>query len=308
MGAKTVKPPNEMSFLDHLEELRWHLIRSTLAVVIIGIVAFVFSRFVFDVIIFGPSRMDFPTYRFFCELSTYFSIDSDFCKDKLPFTIQSRTMSGQFSADIWTAIWGGIIIGFPYILYELWKFISPGLYEKERKHSRGFIFIASLLFFLGVLFGYYIVAPLSINFLGTYQVSEIVLNEFDLDSYIGTVRSAVLACGILFELPIIIYFLTKVGLVTPELMKKYRKIALVIVLILSAVITPPDVTSQIVVAIPIIFLYQISIFISGRVLKNEAKRERKAAEKAKVEKARADKARAAAKAKADRENTDIKPL
>ncbi len=279
MGEKTTTPPNEMSFLDHLEELRWHLIRSTAAVIIIGIVAFVFSGFVFDVIIFGPSKMDFPTYKFFCDAATWINIDSDFCKEKLPFTIQSRTMSGQFSADIWTAIWGGIILGFPYILYELWKFISPGLYEKERKHSRGFIFVASLLFFLGVLFGYYVVAPLSINFLGTYQVSEIVLNEFDLDSYIGTVRSAVLACGVLFELPIIIYFLTKVGLITPEIMRKYRKIALVLVLILSAVITPPDVASQIIVAIPVLILYQVSIYISARVLKSEAKKEAKRASK-----------------------------
>lgn len=277
--AKSKTSPDEMSFLDHLEELRWHLIRSTLAVVIIGIVAFVFSRFIFDVIIFGPSQMDFPTYEFFCRAATYIGIESDFCKDQLPFTIQSRTMSGQFSADIWTAIWVGVIVGFPYVLYELWKFISPGLYEKERKHSKGFIFIASFLFFLGVLFGYYIVAPLSINFLGTYQVSERVLNEFDLDSYIGTVRSAVLACGVLFELPIIIYFLTKVGLVTPEIMKKYRKIALVIVLILSAVITPPDVASQIIVAIPVLILYQVSIYISARVLKNEARREAKRAKR-----------------------------
>ncbi len=272
---KNTKPHNEMSFLDHLEELRWHLIRSVSAVVILGCVAFVMSRFIFDTIIFGPSKMDFPTYQLFCDIATYLGFDSAFCAEKLPFTIQSRTMSGQFSADIWTAIWVGVIVGFPYILYELWKFISPGLYEKERQNSRGFILIASFLFFMGVLFGYYVVAPLSINFLGTYQVSEIVLNEFDLDSYIGTVRSAVLACGVLFELPIIIFFLTKVGIVTPEILKKYRKIALVLVLILSAVITPPDVTSQIIVAVPVIILYQVSIYISGFVVRKEARKERK---------------------------------
>lgn len=275
MAKKAAKDPNEMSFLDHLEELRWHLIRSTFAIVIIACVAFVFSRFIFDNIIFGPSQMDFPTYRFFCRAATFLGLETDFCADKLPFTIQSRTMGGQFSADIWTAIWVGFIVGFPYVLYEMWKFISPGLHPNERKHSKGFILIASFLFFLGVLFGYYVVAPLSINFLGTYQVSEIVLNEFDLSSYISTVRTAVIACGILFELPIIIYFLTKVGLITPEIMKKYRKIALVIVLILSAVITPPDVTSQIIVAVPVLILYQVSIYISKVVLKREAKREAK---------------------------------
>lgn len=276
MAKANTKSPDEMSFLDHLEELRWHLIRSVLAIVLIGIVAFVFSGFIFDVIIFGPKGMDFPTYQLFCNIATSMSFESDFCKDELPFTIQSRTMGGQFSADIWTAIWVGFIVGFPYVLYELWKFISPGLHSKERQHSKGFIFVASMLFFMGVLFGYYVVAPLSINFLGTYQVSEQVLNEFDIGSYISTVRSAVIACGILFELPIIIYFLTKVGVVTPEILKKYRKIALVIVLILSAVITPPDITSQIIVALPVLVLYQVSIYISKVVLKRQARRERKA--------------------------------
>jgi sec-independent protein translocase protein TatC len=272
--AKVAQDPNEMSFLDHLEELRWHLVRSCLAVVLIGCVAFVMRSFIFDTIIFGPKNLDFPTYRFFCNIATFFGIDSEFCGDELPFTIQSRLMAGQFSAHIWTSIWAGVIVGFPYILWEIWRFISPGLYEKERKHSRGFILTASLLFFIGVLFGYYVVAPLSINFLGTYQVSQEVTNEIDLASYIGTVRSAVIACGIMFELPIIIYFLTKVGLVTPEILKKYRKIALVIVLILSAIITPPDVTSQIVVAIPVLLLYQVSIFISKLVMKNELKKEK----------------------------------
>lgn len=274
--AKERKDANEMSFLDHLEELRWHLIRSTLAVVIIGVVAFLMKDFIFDTVIFGPKKMTFPTYRLFCNIATYFGLDSAFCADELPFTIQNRTMAGQFSAHIWTSIWAGFIIGFPYVLYELWKFISPGLHENERKHSRGFILIASFLFFLGVLFGYYVVAPLSINFLGTYQVSQLVLNEIDIGSFISTVRASVIACGILFELPILIYFLTKVGLVTPEILKKYRKIALVLVLILSAVITPPDVASQIIVAIPVLILYQVSIYISKVVLRRQAKKEKHA--------------------------------
>lgn len=270
--AKNKKSPDEMSFLDHLEELRWHLIRSTLAVVIIGIVAFAMKEFIFDTVLLGPKKMDFPTYKFFCSIATYLGMESSFCAETLPFTIQSRTMAGQFSAHIWTSIWAGFILGFPYILYEMWRFISPGLYEKERKNSKGFIFAASFLFFSGVLFGYYIVTPFSINFLGTYQVSKEVLNEFDLSSFIATVKASVIACGIMFELPIIIYFLTKVGLVTPEVLKKHRKIALVVVLIVAAVITPPDVASQIVVTIPVLILYQISIYISRRVLKNEAKK------------------------------------
>ena len=169
------------------------------------------------------------------------------------------------------SITAGFIIAFPYIIFLFWSFISPGLYKNERKNARGFIFISSLLFFIGVLFGYYIVTPLSINFLGSYTVSSEIFNDFDLDSYVGLVRSAVIASGLIFELPIIIYFLTKIGLVTPEIMVKYRKFALVIVLVLSAVITPPDIASQIIVAIPIIILYQISIYISKFVLNKEKK-------------------------------------
>ncbi|TMM53351.1 twin-arginine translocase subunit TatC [Maribacter algarum] len=279
MAKAAPKSPDEMSFLDHLEELRWHLIRSVLAVVIIASIALLMREFIFDTVLFGPKNMDFPTYRFFCKVGTFLNIESNFCADELPFIIQSREMSGQFSAYVWTAIWAGFILGFPYILYEMWKFISPGLHTNERKHSRGFIFSASLLFFSGALFGYYLVAPLSINFLGTFTVSNQVTNNIDLASFIGTVRTSVIACGLIFELPIIVYFLTKVGLVTPEILKKYRKISLVVVLILAAVVTPPDVVSQILVALPILVLYQISIYISKRVLKSEAKKEAKLAAK-----------------------------
>ena len=268
---KAVNNPNEMSFLDHLEELRWHLIRSTLAILIIGCVAFLMKDFIFDTIIFGPKKPDFPTYGVFCKLSKMLGFSEAFCGNEPLFRVQSRVMAGQFSAHIWTSIWAGFIVGFPYVLYELWKFISPGLYEKERRYSKGFILIASLLFFTGVLFGYYIVAPLSINFLGSYTVSEEVFNDIDLSSYISTVRASVIACGIVFELPIVIYFLTKVGLVTPEILRKYRKIALVLVLILSAIITPPDVASQIIVAVPVLILYQVSIYISKVVIKREEK-------------------------------------
>jgi len=270
---KAASPQREMSFLDHLEELRWHLVRSTFAVLIMAVVAFIFKGFVFDVLIFGPTRPNFATYRMFCNISQAMGMDS-FCFQEMPFSIQSRKMAGQFSTHLWTSIYAGIIVAFPYILYELWKFISPGLRENERKSSRGFIVIASFLFFIGVLFGYYVISPLSINFLGNYQVSAEVKNQFDLESYIALVRTSVLACGIVFELPIIMYILTKIGLVTPEALRKYRKISIVIILILSAVITPPDVVSQIIVAIPILILYEVSIHISKIVIKNQAKREK----------------------------------
>lgn len=263
---------NEMSFLDHLEDLRWHLIRASLGIMIAAVVAFLFKSFIFDTIILGPKQMSFPTYKWLCSVSRFFVIeDTTFCLDAFPFIIQNRTMGGQFSAHIWTSIYAGLIIAFPYVIYQFWRFISPGLHENERKHSRGFIIITSFLFFLGVLFGYYVVTPLSINFLGTYTVSSEISNEIDISSYIALVRSSSLASGFIFELPIVIYFLTKIGLVTPKTLKKYRKFALVIVLILSAIITPPDITSQIIVAIPILVLYQVSIYISKIVVKKQEK-------------------------------------
>tara|TARA_Y100001936_G_scaffold180779_1_gene177715 strand:+ start:122 stop:928 length:807 start_codon:yes stop_codon:yes gene_type:complete len=262
---------DNMSFLEHLEELRWHVIRSLIAIISAGFVCFLMKDFIFDTIIFGPKKMDFPTYKFLCQAATFIGVETNFCGDEFPFVVQNRTMAGQFSAHVMTSVISGFILSFPYVLYEFWKFISPGLLEKEKAKSRGFIFISSILFFVGVLFGYYVISPLSINFLGTYQVSTQVLNEIDLGSFISLVRSSALASGIIFELPIIIYFLTKAGVVTPESLVKYRKYALVLVLILAAIITPPDVASQIIVAIPIVVLYQVSIFISRIVVKNQNK-------------------------------------
>jgi sec-independent protein translocase protein TatC len=269
------KEINEMSFLDHLEDLRWHLIRICLAVVIVATFAFIFSRFIFDSIIFAPLDMSFPTYDMLCKTANFIGINTTFCAEEMPMILQNRTMAGQFSADIWTAILSGFIISFPYVIYQLWKFISPGLHSNERKHSRGFIIISSLLFFIGVLFGYYIVTPLSLNFLANYSISTKVDNQIDISSYIALVRSSALASGLIFELPIIIYFLTKIGLVTPDILRKYRKYALVIVLILSAIITPPDIASQVIVAIPILVLYQVSIYISKVVIRNQKREENK---------------------------------
>ncbi len=262
----------EMSFLDHLEELRWHLIRAVLAIVIAATVAFLLKSFIFDVLLFGPSHPDFLSYRFLCKLSSYFGIEGGFCDQEMPFRIQSRTMGGQFSAHVWTSITAGFIIAFPFVIYEFWKFVAPAMHNHERKYARGFIFVTSFLFFLGVLFGYYVITPLSINFLGKYQVSEMVFNDFDLSSYISLVRASVLASGLIFELPILIYFLTKVGVVTPQFLRTYRKYALVVVLIVSAIITPPDIVSQIIVAIPVLVLYEISIIISSIMFKREQKK------------------------------------
>jgi sec-independent protein translocase protein TatC len=265
-------PEPEMSFLDHLEDLRWHLIRAVIAIVVAGSIAFLLKGFIFDVLLFGPSRGDFFSYDMLCKISSSLGLDAGFCFDEMPFRIQSRTMGGQFSAHVWTSITAGFIIAFPYVIYQFWQFVSPAMHDNERKHAKGFIFITSFLFFIGVVFGYYVVTPLSINFLGKYQVSEAVFNDFDLSSYIGLVRASVLASGLIFELPIVIYFLTRVGVVTPQFLKKYRKYALVIVLILSAVITPPDIVSQIIVAIPVLILYEVSILISKVIYKQELRK------------------------------------
>ena len=261
----------EMSFLEHLEELRWHLLRSCMAILIFGTIAFLAKDFIFNTILFGPKQIDFVTYQFFCDVSKAIGTGEAFCIKEMPFRIQSRTMSGQFSAHLWTSITAGFIVGFPYILYEFWRFVSPGLLKNERKNARGFIFIASFLFFLGVFFGYYVVTPLSINFLGNYQVSNQIFNDFDLSSYISLLRASVLSSGLIFELPILIFFLTKIGLVTPNFLRKNRKYSLVIVLSLAAIITPPDIASQIIVTIPIIVLYELSIFISNVVYKRQQK-------------------------------------
>ena len=269
--AQKINQEKEMSFLDHVEILRWHLVRSSAAIIIFGFVAFLMKDFVFNTIIFAPKNPDFITYKFFCSVSQFFGTDG-LCITELPFTFQSLAMAEQFSVHIWTSITAGFVIAFPYVIYEFWKFISPGLYENERKGARSFIIISSFLFFIGVLFGYYVVTPLSVNFLGNYSVSDLVERNIKLGSYISLVRSSVLASGLIFELPIIMYFLSKMGLVTPEFLKKYRKHSLVVVLILAAVITPPDVISQIIVAIPIMILYEASIVISRIVVKNEKKK------------------------------------
>jgi sec-independent protein translocase protein TatC len=264
-------PENEMSFLQHLEALRWHLIRASLAVIILGFAAFIAKDFIFDTLIFGPKKADFFTYELFCNISKMMGQGTSFCIDELPFRIQSRAVSGQFSAHLWTSVTAGFIIAFPYILLEFWRFIQPGLLQHEKNNARGFIVIASFLFFLGVLFGYYIVSPLSINFLGSYTVSDQVFNDFDLDSYISLLRASVLSSGLIFELPILMYFFTKIGLVTPALLKNNRKFAIIIVLSISAIITPPDIASQIIVTIPILILYEVSIIISKIVHKRQLK-------------------------------------
>ena len=265
------KEEKEMSFLQHLEELRWHLMRIVIAVLVVAIALFIFPEFVFEKVIFAPTRTDFWTFVKLCELGTTLGWDV-LCFEEFPFELQSRKMMGQFMMHMTASFVGGFILAFPYIFWEIWRFISPGLYAKERRMSRGAVFFVSLLFLTGVSFGYFIVSPVAINFFANYSVYEAVQNQFDITNYVTTIMILVLGSGMLFQLPIVTYFLSKVGVVTPELMRRYRRHSLVVIFILAAMITPPDPFTMIFIAVPLIGLYQISILISRTVVRRAEKR------------------------------------
>ena len=268
----------EMSFLEHLEVLRWHLVRSIIAILVFAIIAFIFKKIVFDVIIIAPKNPDFPTNRLLCMLGQKVNVQR-LCINSRPFNLQTVKMAEQFSMHIVVSLIAGIIISFPYVFWEFWRFIKPAMYDKEKKTASGAVFYTSLLFMLGVAFGYYLITPLSVHFLGNYRVSEEVVSNPTLRSYVQTVTSVVLASGIVFELPILTFFLSKIGLITPSFLKKYRKHALVIILALSALITPPDIFSQIMVSMPLIILYEVGIVISKRITREREEKEAAAAKK-----------------------------
>jgi len=267
----------EMSFLDHLEILRWHLVRSAIAVLLMTIVAFSFKSILFDQIIFLPKQPDFITYRLFCKYTSMISETGVFCLEQMPFSILNTKMAGQFSTHIWVSIIAGVIIAFPYLLYEVWRFVKPGLYHTERRISAILLFFGGLLFLIGVTFGYFLIVPLSLQFLGGYTISTEVQNLIDLLSYISSVSTITLATGLIFELPVLVYFLAQAGLITPQWLRQYRRHAFVLILLLSAIITPPDIASQVLVTIPVVILYEISIAISKRVEKRRAKAMKKGA-------------------------------
>jgi len=253
-----------MSFWSHLEELRSHLVRSAIAIVLLAIGAFIAKDFIFDYVILAPKEPYFITNRAFCYVSELLSAPA-LCINKYPVQIINIELAGQFKTHIIVSLIVGIIVAFPYILGEFWSFIKPALHPNERANSKGAVVVTSLLFLSGVCFSYFLIVPLTINFLGSYQVSALVENQIALRSYITTVTMVTFATGLVFELPVIVYFLSRVGLLTPEFMKKNRKIAFILIIALSAIITPPDVISQVLVGIPLYVLYEISIGISKRV-------------------------------------------
>jgi sec-independent protein translocase protein TatC len=268
----------EMSFLDHLEELRWHIVRSVTAIVICMFVAFFFTKWIFTNIIFAPTQVDFITFKWLCKLGELTGAVDTLCAKPFPFKIQSRYMTGQFTMQILSSFVIGFIIAFPYVFWEIWRFVKPGLKSNERKGSSGAVFAVSFLFALGISFGYFLMCPLMTWFFASYSISDVIVNEFDITSYVSTFIALVFGSGLLFQLPVVVYFMTRIGLLTPGFMRTYRRHAYIVILIIGAIVTPPDPLSQMLISTPLFLLYEISIFISAYVVRQkrkEAEREAK---------------------------------
>lgn len=268
---KIGEPQKEMTFLEHLEELRWHIIRSLAVIISIGIVLYIFRGWLFDTVIFGPTHPEFISYVLICNLSESIGLGEQMCLTPPDFQKLAIGFAEPFIIAIKTSFMAGFIASFPYVFWEFWRFISPGLYEKERKATRGVVFICSFLFLAGVFFGYFIIAPFAVNFLAGFSIPG-VENTPTLSSYINYMIMFTAPAGLIFELPIVVYFLSKIGLVTPALMKQYRRHSIIIILMLAALITPPDVVTQLLIGIPLFFLYELSIFISRWVERDEKKK------------------------------------
>ena len=264
----------EMGFFDHVEALRWHIMRSAIAVVALSFIAFTQKKFIFDFLLFGPTRADFPTNRLFCWLDAQATYFQGLCIKDAKFIFINTDITGQFMLHIQMSLYVGAIAAFPYIFWEVWRFVKPALHEREIRNTRGIVFITSLLFTIGCLFGYFVIAPFSLNFLIQYQATAIVQNMIDINSYIGLLITMTIPTGILFELPMLVFLLTKLGILTPDFMRNGRKAAYVAILIVVAIITPQgDVTSLLLISTPILILYELSISISNRVYKQLVKEE-----------------------------------
>lgn len=263
----------EMSFLDHLEELRWHIIRAVSAILVFTILAFIEVKWIFNNIILAPAKSDFPTWRALCKLGHWLGTEDLLCISDIKLELQSRYMTGQFTITIVAAFVLGLVLAFPYVVWELWRFVKPGLRIRERKNSTGVVSAVSFLFISGISFGYYVIAPLMVYVMVNYRISDMITNQFDITSYITTFVALVFGTGLLFQLPVVIYFLSKVGLVTPKFLRQYRKHSIVVILIIAAIITPPDPLSQTLIFIPLYMLFEISILISARVERKKKKEE-----------------------------------
>ena len=263
----------EMSFLDHLEELRWHIIRAVGSIFLFAIIAFVFIQDIFDKVVLAPKRPDFWTYRMMCKLADLTGY-ADLCVTKLNFELQALGMADPFTMALTSSMIIGLSFAFPYAFWEVWRFIKPGLRIEERRAARGAVFYVSMLFLMGMMFGYYIVSPLAINFLANYQISPEIKNQFDITSYVGVLATLSLGCALIFQMPMVAYVLSKVGVLTPAFMRTYRKHAWIVILVVAGIITPsPDIYSQVLVALPLAGLYEVSILVSASVQRAKLKAE-----------------------------------
>ena len=269
---------SEMTFIDHLEVLRWHIVRSAIALVAAAIVIFVKIDWIFDNVIYAPAREDFVTYHGLCNLGHKLHLGQALCMPPVKIPLLINSVAGTFTSAIDICFMGGLIVAFPYLFWELWRFIRPALSAKELKYAKGSIFFVSLCFFTGGAFGYFLLAPFTFNFLASFKLGNMGVSTYlpSLEDYIDTLLNIILGCGIAFELPILAYVLAKIGLINPTFLRSYRKYAYVIILVVAAVITPsPDWTSQTIVAVPLILLYEISIWITARVVKEKAIEDKK---------------------------------
>ncbi len=263
----------EMSFIEHLDELRGHLFKSAIAVVIGAIVMAVYNKFIVKKILMGPTHKDFPTYGYLCHLSQRLGLGNKLCMTQINVKMQSTAVAGQFDIYFNILLIGGFILAFPYVFWQFWKFAKPALTQKELKNTRGVIFWVSLLFFLGVFFGYFIIAPYTINFFANFSIDDNIQNIWTITSYFNTITPLILGAGLAFQLPLVMYFLAKVGVVSSKYLRRVRKYAILIMLIVAGIITPPDMLSQIVCTIPLMLLYEISVWLCVRVEKKKLKEE-----------------------------------
>jgi sec-independent protein translocase protein TatC len=265
--------PEEMSFIEHLDELRKHLFKSAIAVALGAIVMAIYNNFIVKKILMGPTHKDFVTYGYLCRISQRLGLGSKLCMTQINVKMQSTDVAGQFNIYFNIILIGGFIIAFPYVFWQFWKFTKPALKPKELKNTRGVIFWVSLLFFLGVFFGYFIIAPYTINFFSNFSLDDNIQNIWTISSYFNTIVPLILGAGLAFQLPLVMYFLAKVGVVSANYLRRVRKYAILIMLIVAGIITPPDMLSQIVCTIPLILLYEISILLCVKVEKKKKQEE-----------------------------------
>lgn len=262
----------EMSFIDHLEVLRWHIVRSVIAILTSAILFFIYIDEIFDVVIMGPTRNDFISYRAFCKLSHVLGMGDSLCMPPMKLSLQVTSISGTFMSSITIAVVGGLLVALPFVFFEIWKFIKPALKPTELKYTRGIIFWVSMFFFMGAAFGYFMLAPFTFNFLSNYTIGDIGVIDYrpTLADYLDSLIDITLGAGIAFELPMATWLLSKLGIITPNFLRTYRKYAYVALLVVAAVITPsPDWGSQLIVVVPLVLLYEISILIAARVKKKQ---------------------------------------